>query len=80
MDQCEHNNTISNSAHGIYVNSGSTNNKMYDNTIMNSRSHAILIKNALSNTFASNKIKGTTPQGLKISQDPTSKNTFQVTK
>src|SRR5438445_3517732 len=71
------NNTISYSTDGIYVNSGSTNNKMYDNTIMNSKSHAILIKNASStNTFVSNKIVGTTPQGLKISQDSTSKNTF----
>jgi parallel beta-helix repeat protein len=72
-----YNNTISDSADGIYVNSGSTNNKMYDNVIMNSKSHAVLIKNASStNTFASNKIVGTTPQGLKISQDSTSKNTF----
>jgi len=71
------NNTISDSTDGIYVNSGSTNNKMYDNTIMNSKSHAILIKNASStNTFVSNKIVGTTPQGVKISQDSTSKNTF----
>ena len=34
------------------VNSGSTNNKMYDNTIMNSKSHAILVNNGSSgNTF-----------------------------
>ena len=48
---------------------------MYDNTIMNSKLHAILINNGSSgNTFTSNKIVGTTPQGLKISQDATSKN------
>jgi mannuronan 5-epimerase len=71
------NNTISNSGDGFNVNSGSTNNKMYDNTIMNSKSHAILINNGSSgNIFTSNKIAGTTPQGLKISQDSTSKNTF----
>src|SRR2546430_10614743 len=70
-----YNNTISKSGAGANVNSGSSNNKMYDNTIMNSKSHAILIKNASStNTFVSNKIVGTTPQGLKISQDSTSKN------
>jgi mannuronan 5-epimerase len=71
------NNTISNSGDGFNVNSGSTNNKMYDNTIMNSKSHAILINNGSSgNIFTSNKIVGSTPQGLKISQDSTSKNTF----
>ncbi|MGB7954333.1 MAG: hypothetical protein WCF23_10150 [Candidatus Nitrosopolaris sp.] len=44
---------------------------------MNSKLHAILINNGSSgNTFTSNKIVGTTPQGLKISQDSTSKNTF----
>ena len=71
------NNTISNSGDGFNINSGSTNNKMYDNTIMNSKSHAILINNGSSgNIFTSNKIVGSTPQGLKISQDSTSKNTF----
>ncbi len=50
---------------------------MYDNTIINSKLHAILINNGSSgNTFTSNKIVGTTPQGLKISQDSTSQNTF----
>ena len=70
-----YNNTISNTADGIYVNSGSTNNKIYDNTIMNSKSHALLIKNASSaNTFHSNKIVSAIPEGLKIGQDATSKN------
>jgi poly(beta-D-mannuronate) C5 epimerase len=70
-----YNNTISDSADGIYVNSGSTNNKIYDNTIMNSKSHAILIKNASSeNTFYTNKIVSTKKEGLNISQDTTSKN------
>ena len=69
------NNTISYSTDGIYVNSGSTNNKMYDNTIMNSKSHAILIKNASStNAFYTNKIVSANKQGLSINQDPTSKN------
>ena len=36
-----YNNTISNTGNGIYINSGSTNNKIYDNTLMNSKSHAI---------------------------------------
>jgi mannuronan 5-epimerase len=70
-----YNNTISNSADGIYVNSGSTNNDIYDNSIMNSKSHAILANNGSSgNTFTSNKIVGTTSQELRISQDSTSKN------
>ncbi|MDP9288704.1 MAG: right-handed parallel beta-helix repeat-containing protein [Thermoproteota archaeon] len=72
-----YNNTISKSGDGIYVNYGSTNNKMYDNTIMDSKSHAILVKNASSaNTFYSNKIVSANKQGLKIVQDSTSKNTF----
>jgi hypothetical protein len=48
---------------------------MYYNTIMNSKSHAILIKNASStNTFVSNKIVSANKQGLIINQDPTSRN------
>ena len=40
----------------IYVNSGSSNNKIYDNTIMNFKSQATLIKNASSaNAFYTNK-------------------------
>src|SRR6266516_4030496 len=71
------NNTISKSRAGINVNSGSTNNKMYDNTIMNSKSRAILINNGSSgNTFTANKIVSSTQEGLKIVQDSTSKNTF----
>ena len=59
------NNTISNSGDGFYLNSGSTNNKTYDNTIMNSKSHAIPINNGSSgNTFTSNKIVGTMPQTI----------------
>jgi mannuronan 5-epimerase len=70
-----YNNTISNNGDGIYVNSGSTNNKVYDNAIMNSKSHAILIKNSSSaNTFYSNKISSTNKQGLIINQDSTSNN------
>jgi mannuronan 5-epimerase len=72
-----YNNTISNSRVGINVNSGSTNNKMYDNKILNSKSHAILINNSSSgNTFSGNKIVGSTPEGVKIVQDSTSKNTI----
>ena len=72
-----YNNTISKSGDGIYVNSGSTNNQLYDNTIMDSKSHAINVKNASSaNTFYSNKIVSANKQGLKIVQNPTSKNTF----
>jgi poly(beta-D-mannuronate) C5 epimerase len=70
-----YNNTVSNSGNGIYVNSGSTNNKMYDNSIMNSKSHAILINNGSNgNTFYSNKIVSTNKEGLEIDQDATSKN------
>jgi len=70
-----YNNTVSNSGNGIYVNSGSTDNKMYDNTIMNSKSHAILINNGSNgNTFYSNKIVSANEDGLEIDQDTTSKN------
>jgi len=42
---------------------------------MNSKSHAILIKNSSSaNTFYSNKIISANKQGLIINQDSTSKN------
>jgi poly(beta-D-mannuronate) C5 epimerase len=72
-----YNNTISNSGNGIYINSGSANNKLYYNTMANSRSHAILITNGSSgNIFTYNKIVSSTAQGLKIVQDSTSKNTF----
>lgn len=44
---------------------------------MDSKSHAILLKNASSaNIFYSNKIVSAKAQGLKIVQDSTSKNTF----
>ena len=57
----------------IYVKSGSTNNKIYDNTIMNSKSHALLIKNASSaNTFYYTLLSAI-PEGLKIGKDATSK-------
>jgi parallel beta-helix repeat protein len=70
-----YNNTVSTSGNGIYVNSGSTNNKMYGNTLMNSKSHAILINNGSNgNTFYSNKIVSAIKEGLEIDQDPTSKN------
>jgi mannuronan 5-epimerase len=70
-----YNNTLSNSGSGINVNSGSTDNKMYDNTIMNSKSHAILINNGSNgNTFYSNKIVSANKEGLEIDQDATSKN------
>jgi parallel beta-helix repeat protein len=70
-----YNNTISNSGNGIYINSGSTNNKMYDNALMNSKSHAIVINNwSNANTFYSNKIVSTNKEGIEIDQDATSKN------
>jgi mannuronan 5-epimerase len=70
-----YNNTISKSRTGINVNSGSSNNKIFANTISNSMSNAILVASgASSNTFSSNKIVSSNPQGLKIVQDPTSKN------
>jgi len=50
-------------------------NKMYDNTIMNSKSHAILINNGSNgNTFYSNKLISANKDGLEIDQDATSKN------
>jgi hypothetical protein len=43
--------------------------------ILNSKANAILVNSGASgNTFTSNKIVGSNPQGLKIVQDPTSKN------
>ena len=57
------------------MNSGSANNKMYQNTIINSKSHAIILTNGSSgNAFYSNKIVSATPQGKAIGQDVTSKN------
>jgi mannuronan 5-epimerase len=70
-----YNNTISKSRDGLNVNSGSSNNKILANTISHSITNAILLTSgASSNTFSSNKIVASTPQGLKIEQDPTSKN------
>ncbi len=70
-----YNNTISKSRTGINVNSGSSNNKIFGNTVSNSITNAILVASGASgNTFTSNKIVSSTPQGLKIEQDPTTKN------
>ena len=70
-----YNNTISTSRVGINVNSGSSNNKIFANTISHSITSALLVASGSSgNTFSSNKILGLTPHGLKIWQDPTSKN------
>jgi mannuronan 5-epimerase len=70
-----YNNTISKSGSGISVNSGSSNNKIFGNTISNSVSNAILVATGASgNTFTSNKISSSTPEGLKIQQDTTAKN------
>ena len=70
-----YNNTISKSGSGISVNSGSSNNKVFGNTISNSVSNAILVASGASgNTFTSNKIASSTPEGLKIQQDTTAKN------
>ncbi|PWU82377.1 MAG: hypothetical protein DLM72_02150 [Candidatus Nitrosopolaris wilkensis] len=69
------NNTISTSRVGLNVNSGSSNNKIFTNTISHPITIAILVASGSSgNTFSSNKIVGSTPQGLKIEQDPTSMN------
>jgi parallel beta-helix repeat protein len=70
-----YNNTIYKSRSGINVNSGSSNNKIFGNTISNSISNAILLATGASgNTFTSNKITSVAPEGLEIEQDPTSKN------
>jgi parallel beta-helix repeat protein len=70
-----YNNTISTSRVGLNVNSGSSNNKIFTNTISHSITNAILVASGASgNTFSSNKIISAIPQGLKIEQDPTSKN------
>jgi parallel beta-helix repeat protein len=72
-----YNNSVSNSGDGFNVNSGSSNNNMYGNTISDSKSHAIIFTNSSSaNTFNSNKIIGNTPQAIKVAQDSTSKNTI----
>ena len=68
------NNMISKSSDGIDVRSGSSNNNIFGNTTANSFSQAILINNGSSgNTFSANKIVSSTPAGLKIVQDSTSK-------
>jgi len=70
-----YNNTISKSASGININSGSSNNKFSGNSISNSLSNAILLASGASgNTFTSNKVSGSTPASIRIQQDPTSKN------
>jgi len=70
-----YNNTVSTSGNGIYVNSGSSNNKLYDNTLRDSKSHAILVNNGSNgNAFYSNKIVSANKEGLEIDQDPTSRN------
>jgi len=70
-----YNNTISKSKTGINVNSASSNNKIFGNTISNSITNAIIVNSGASgNTFTSNKIVSSNPQGLKIVQDATSKN------
>ncbi len=70
-----YNNTISKCGDGININSGSSNNKILANTIFHSTTNAIFVASgASSNTFSSNKIVASSPQGLKIEQDPTSKN------
>ena len=70
-----YNNTIYKNRSGINVNSGSSNNKIFGNTISNSISNAILLASGASgNTFTSNKITSVTAEGLEIEQDPTSKN------
>jgi mannuronan 5-epimerase len=68
-------NTISNCGTGIYINSGSTSNKIFGNTLMNTRDHAIVINGGSNaNTLYSNKIASTNKKGLEIIQDVTSKN------
>ena len=70
-----YNNTILKSGDGINVNSDSSYNKILGNTMRNSINNAILITSSSSeNTFTSNKIVSSTPQGLRIVQDSTSKN------
>jgi parallel beta-helix repeat protein len=69
------NNTISKSGNGLQVGSGSSNNKIFGNTISNAIREAILIDSGSSvNTFTSNKIVSNMSQGLKIVQGSTSKN------
>ncbi len=69
-----YNNSISNSVEGIKVGSGSNYNKAFGNVIRNSEAHAILVDNgSSSNIFYSNMIVSSTNAGLKIEQDPTSK-------
>ena len=55
--------------------SGSSNNKIFGNTIVNSITEAIFLNSDSSAyAFTSNKIVSSTPQGLTFIQDPTSKN------
>jgi mannuronan 5-epimerase len=70
-----YNNTVSKSGSGIQVATSSSNNKMFGNTVANSISQAILLINGSSgNTFSDNKLVSSTPAGLQIVQDSTSKN------
>jgi mannuronan 5-epimerase len=58
------NHTISKSGNGVQVGSGSSNNKIFGNTIDYAIREAILLDSGSSvNTFASNKIVSNTPQG-----------------
>lgn len=56
--------------HSHYIN-----NKLYDTTLTDSKSHAMLIYNGSNgNTFYSNKIVSANKEKLEIDQDSTSKN------
>ncbi len=65
-----YNNTVSDSGDGIYLKAESSNNKIYDNTIINATSNGILVNTGASdNTFTSNTIINATDLGINVDED-----------
>jgi parallel beta-helix repeat protein len=59
----------------------SSNNKVYDNTITNSKSNGILVNTvAHDNTFISNTIINATKFGINVAPDSNNNNTFENNK
>jgi mannuronan 5-epimerase len=77
-----YNNTISDSAEGIYLKAEAANNKIHDNSITNPKSNGILINTgAHDNTFISNTIINATKFGINVAPDSTNNNnTFENNK
>jgi mannuronan 5-epimerase len=75
-----YNNTVSRCENGIYLKHDSSNNKIYDNTIINSTSNGILVNSDSSdNTFTSNTIINAAEFGINVAKDSVD-NTFENNK